>query len=74
MKLHRRDTGFAHPLSLQHFLADGLEEMGLAQPHAAVNEQRVVRPCRFFGHRDASRMGKLIARAGDELCRMCNPG
>ena len=44
----------ASGLLLQHFLADGLKQMRLAQPDAAVNEQRVVRLPGLLGDGDAT--------------------
>jgi hypothetical protein len=41
------------PVALAHGMADGVHEMGLAQTHAAVEEERVVGLARGVGHRAA---------------------
>ena len=41
-------------LPLQHLLADGLEQVRLAEPDAAVDEQRVVRLPGLLGDGDAT--------------------
>ena len=58
------DFGFRVPF--EHLRADGLHQMGLAQTHAAVDEQRVVHRTRFFADRDRSRVGQLIVGADNE--------
>jgi hypothetical protein len=47
-------------------VTDGLEEMRLAEAHAAVDEEGVVRLGRGFGDRQASRLRELVRRADDE--------
>ena len=56
-------------LPLQHLLADGLEQVRLAEPDAAVDEERVVGLAGIFGDGDARRVRQAIARAGDEISR-----
>lgn len=50
-----------------HMVPDRIEEMGLAQPDAAVNEEGVVRLSRLLRDRHTGRMGKLISRSYDEI-------
>src|SRR5260370_822938 len=47
-------------------VADGLEKVRLAEAHAAVDEQRVVRNPRIFGHLYGSRARELVGFAGHE--------
>ena len=47
-------------------VADGVQQVGLAQSGVAVDEQRVVRLGRRLGDRDRGRMGEPVARADDE--------
>ncbi len=54
-------------LALEDLLADGLEQVGLAETDAAVDEEGVVGLARVFGDGDASGVGELVAGAGDEL-------
>jgi len=42
-------------------VADGLQKVCLAEPHSAVDEQRVVRNSRIFGHLDRSGARQLLA-------------
>ena len=51
---------------LLHIVADGVHEVGLAQAHAAVDEQRVVRVRRGLSHRQRRRMGEAVAAAHHE--------
>ena len=51
---------------LQHVVADRVHQVRLAEPHSAVNEQRVVRARRRFGDRPARGVGELIRRSDDE--------
>ena len=44
-------------------MADGVHEVGFAQPHAAVDEQGVVGVGRGLGHRQGRRVGKAVAAA-----------
>ena len=46
--------------------AGGLEQVGLAQPDAAVDEQRVVSLAGRLADRHAGGVGQAVARAGDE--------
>src|SRR5207302_8121702 len=54
-------------------VADGLQKVRLAEPHAAVDEQRVVRNSRIFGHLDGSRAGQLVGFAGHEAVERKRP-
>ena len=47
-------------------VGDRMHQMGFAQTHTAVNEQRVVRPARIARYLDRRRFGELIALALDE--------
>ena len=47
-------------------VADGVEEVGLAQPGGAVDEERVVRPRRRLRHPLRGRQGELVGLALDE--------
>ena len=47
-------------------LTDGMHQMRLAEAHAAVDEQRVVRSRRRFGHGAAGGMRELIRGSDDE--------
>ncbi len=72
MKLvHERVAGDVEKLRVrllvEDFLADGLQQVGLAQPDAAVDEQRVVGGARLIGHGHGGGVGELIVRAGDEI-------
>ena len=49
----------------QDVVADGLDQVGLAQSDAAVHEQRVV-GCRVVGHLQAGGPGQLVGLAGHE--------
>ena len=64
------------PVTLAHPGADGLHQVSLAQPDAAVQEERVVRLGRLVSHRQRGGVGELIGGAnhkglkgvaGDEL-------
>ena len=48
-------------------VADGVHQVGLAEAHAAVQEQRVVRVARALGHRQRGRVGEPVRRAHDEV-------
>ena len=50
-------------VGLQHIVADGVHQVRFAQPHAAVDEQRVVRLGRSFGHSQAGCVRKAVAVA-----------
>jgi hypothetical protein len=47
-------------------VADGVEQVGLAQPGVAVDEQRVVGLARCLGHRHGGRVREAVGRADDE--------
>jgi len=49
-------------LAIQDLLANCLEQVGLAQTHIAMNEERVVSLARLLGHGNAGRVRKAIAR------------
>ncbi len=53
-------------LGCQHALGDGLEQVRLAQPDAAVDEQRIVAPAGLIGDGDRCRMGELVAGSDDK--------
>ena len=50
----------------QHVVPDRVHQVGLAQTHPAVDEQRVVRARRRFRDRAAGRVRELVRRADDE--------
>ena len=52
-------------VGVENVIADRLDQVRLAQPNAAINEQRVVRR-RMFGDLQARRASELIGLAGDE--------
>ena len=47
-------------------IADRMDEVGLAEPHAAVNEKRVVGDAGILGHLDRRRTRELVRLAGHE--------
>ena len=49
-----------------HVVADGVEQVGLAQPGVAVDQQRVVGLARRLGHRDGRGVGEAVGRADHE--------
>ena len=62
-----RDVGQLHvAIVLQHVLPDRVHQMGFAEPHATVDEQRVVRARRRLGDGPRRSVRKLIRRANDE--------
>ena len=59
----------AHPragVEAAGVVADRVQQVGLAQPGLAVDEQRVVRLGRRLGHRDRGGVREPVARADDE--------
>ena len=54
-------------LAGQHRVADRLEQVRLAQAHAAVDEQGVVGLAGRLADGQAGRVGQAVARAGDEV-------
>ena len=59
----------AHPVGrvvLPHVVADGLQEVGLAQAGVAVDEQRVVLAGRRLGHGQGGGVGEPVGRADHE--------
>ena len=50
---------------LENVIADSLDEVGLSQPDAAINEEGVVR-CWMLGHLKATCAGELVGLAGHE--------
>ena len=66
-ELFTRDIEHAHlGVVLQHAVADGVHEVGLAEADAAVHEERVVDLARRFGDGHGRRMGKAVRAAGHE--------
>ena len=62
--------GVQDPLAREldrHRVADGVHQVRLAQPHAAVQEERVVGVPRPLGHRQGGRVGQAVGRADDEV-------
>ena len=53
--------------TVEDLVADGVDEMGLPQADAAVDEERVVVVARLVGDRLGRRVGELVARADDEV-------
>ena len=54
-------------LLLEDLLADGLQQVRLAQADAAVDEERVVRLAGLLGDGDAGGVRQAVAGAGDEV-------
>ena len=50
-----------------HLVPDGVHQVGLAESHAAVQEERVVCVTRALGHREARRVRQAVGRADDEV-------
>ena len=48
-------------------VADGVHQVGLAEAHAAVQEERVVGVARALRHRQARRVGEAVGRPDDEV-------
>lgn len=62
-----RDVGQVHlRVMRQDVMPDGVHQVRLPQPDAAVDEQGVVRAGRHLGHRPARGFGKLVRGAHDE--------
>src|SRR5690606_32894162 len=53
-------------IALRNEVADGMHQVRLAEPHAAVDEQRVVRAARVLADLHGGRARELIALAFDE--------
>ena len=51
----------------QHLVADGVHQVGLAEAHAAVQEERVVGVAGSLGHGQAGGVGQTVGRADDEV-------
>jgi hypothetical protein len=51
---------------VEHVVADRVHQMGLAESHAAVDEQRVIGPRWRLRDGAACRVGKLVRRPDDE--------
>jgi hypothetical protein len=49
-----------------HLMRDGVHQVGLAQPDAAIKEQRVERDRPAFGHPAGGSMGQFVRLADDE--------
>ena len=68
-----RDVGDARAFFVRgDMLADGVKQMRLAQPDAAVKEKRIVGFARRLGHGQRGGVGKIIVVADDERCRTCS--
>ena len=62
-----RDVARAQPrLQPLGVVPDRVQQVGLAQPGVAVDEQRVVGAGRRLGHGDRGRVGEAVARTDDE--------
>ena len=62
----RVDDALARELG-RHLVADGVHQVGLAEAHPAVQEERVVGVARALRHRQARRVGEAVGRADDEV-------
>ena len=51
---------------LMHKMADGLHQMGFAQPHAPIDKERVIGLRRALRHGQRRRVGKAVAHAHHE--------
>src|SRR5207302_9470886 len=54
-------------------VTDRLQKVRLAKPHAAVDEQRVIRNSGIFGHLDGRRARELVGFAGHEAVERKRP-
>ena len=54
-------------------IADRLHQVGLAQAHAAIDEQRVIGNAGVFGHLDRRSAGELVRLAGHEAVERESP-
>ena len=67
-KLLRRQVGHLGPRRpALDMVADGVQEMGLAEPHTAVDEQGIIGPARRVCHRPCGGMGELVARPNHKI-------
>ena len=67
---HRLGRHVANALAreqLADVMADGVQQVGLAEPGGPVDEQRVVRPGRALGDRHRGGVREAVRRADDEL-------
>ena len=48
-------------------VVNGVQQVSFTQAGAAVDEQRVVKPRGFIGHRLRRRVGKAVRRADNEI-------
>ena len=67
---HRLGRDVADALAreqLAHVMADRVQQVGLAEPGRAVDEQRVVGTGRALGHRQRGGVREAVRRADDEL-------
>ena len=62
----RVDDALARELG-DHLVADGVHQVRLAEPHAAVQEERVVGVPRALGDRQARGVGEAVGRPDDEV-------
>ena len=66
-ELFTRDIEYAHfRMILQHAVADGVHQMGLAEPDAAVHKEGIVHLAWRFGYGHSRGMGKTVGTARDE--------
>ena len=65
-KLLGRDVGNSKVRLLRNVIADGIEQVCLAQSDPSVDKERVVRLRGRLGDAEAGSMGELIARADDK--------
>ena len=62
-----RDVGEPQPrVVVEHVVPDCVHQVGLAEPHPAVDEQRVVGLARRLGHGPRGRLGELVRLAHHE--------
>ena len=54
---------------LENKVADGIHQMGLSQPHTAINKEGIIGPSRGLSYSKSSGMGKAIAVADDKCLK-----
>ena len=69
----RVDDALARELG-DDLVADGVHQVGLAEAHAAVQEERVVGVAGALRDGQAGRVGQAVGRADDEVARRCSAG
>jgi hypothetical protein len=67
--LSRDVRKFQVPIVVEHVLPHGMHQVGLAKPHTAVDEQRVVRARRRLRDCPAGGMRELIRGSDDEAVK-----